>query len=217
MNLLLSAIVLTATLPQIGATTARIVSPQTAGYTALFDGKSLQGWTAKNTTPTTFSVKDGFIRIEGNSGWLQSEREYADFRLRVEVRFLTDNADSGVFVRAVGDSIFLRGWPGNSYQIQARDVTRNQSANPILIGNIYRHGNRGGETTFDSAAALRLAKPTSEWQTFEIEVVGETLNVTLNGTVVTRATGLANRRGFIGLQGEAGIVEYRAIQIQELP
>ena len=87
----------------------------------------------------------------------------------------------------------------------------------IRNGYIYRHGNRGGETTFDSAAALRLAKPTSEWQTFEIEVVGETLNVTLNGTVVTRATGLANRRGFIGLQGEAGIVEYRAIQIQELP
>ena len=217
MNLLLSGIVLTATLAQIGATSARIVSPQTSGYTALFDGKSLQGWTAKNTTPTTFGVKDGFIRIEGNSGWLQSEREYADFRLRVEVRFLTDNADSGVFVRAVGDSIFLRGWPGNSYQIQARDVTRNQSANPILIGNIYRHGNRGGETIFDSATALRVAKPTSEWQTFEIEVVGETLNVTLNGTVVTRATGLANRRGFIGLQGEAGIVEYRTIQIQELP
>src|SRR5688572_14913426 len=217
MNLLLSAIVLTATLPQIGATTARIVSPQTAGYTALFDGKSLQGWTAKNTTPTTFGVKDGFIRIEGNSGWLQSEREFADFRLRVEVRFLTDNADSGVFVRAVGDSIFLRGWPGNSYQIQARDVTRNQSANPILIGNIYRHGNRGGETNFDSAAALRVAKPTGEWQTLELEVVGEMLTVTLNGTVVTRATGLANPRGYVGLQGEAGIVEYRSVQIQELP
>jgi hypothetical protein len=162
-------------------------------------------------------VKDGFIRIEGNSGWLQSEREFADFRLRVEVRFLTDNADSGVFVRAVGDSIFLRGWPGNSYQVQARDVTRNQSANPILVGNIYRHGNKGGETTFDSAAALQVAKPTGEWQTLEIEVVGETLNVTLNGTVITRATGLANRRGYIGVQGEAGIVEYRALQIQEIP
>jgi hypothetical protein len=217
MNLLLTAMALGAILSQVGATTARIVSPQTAGYAALFDGKSLQGWTAKNTTPTTFSVKDGFIRIEGNSGWLQSEREFADFRLRVEVRFLTDNADSGVFVRAVGDSIFLRGWPGNSYQVQARDVTRNQSANPILVGNIYRHGNKGGETTFDSAAALQVAKPTGEWQTLEIEVVGETLNVTLNGTVITRATGLANRRGYIGVQGEAGIVEYRALQIQEIP
>ena len=205
MGLIFSMIVLAASLAQTG------------NFTGLFDGQSLRGWTPRNTTPATFSVKDGLIRVEGTSGWLQSDREYADFRLRVEVRFLTDNADSGIFVRAVGDSIFLRGWPGNSYQVQARDVTRNQSANPILIGNIYRHGNRGGETNFDSAAALRVAKPTSEWQTLEIEVRGETLNVSLNGTTITRATGLVNPRGTIGLQGEAGIVEYRSVQIQELP
>ena len=106
-------------------------------FVSLFDGKSLQGWTVTNSTPTTFSVKDGLIRIEGNSGWLKSDRQYSNFHLRAEVRFLTDNADSGIFVRAVGDSIFLRGWPGNSFQVQARDVTRNQTANPILIGNIY--------------------------------------------------------------------------------
>jgi hypothetical protein len=211
MHLLLRAFVLAASLAQSATT------QQTGNFNALFDGKSLQGWTAKNTTPATFSLKDGFVHVEGNSGWLQSEREYSNFMLRVEVRFLTDNADSGVFVRAVGDSIFLRGWPGNSYQVQARDVTRNQSANPILIGNIYRHGNPGGQTNFDSAAALRVAKPTGEWQMLEIEVRGDSLNVTLNGTVVTRATGLVNPRGYIGLQGEAGIVEYRAIEIQETP
>ena len=196
---------------------ASLAQTQTGNFTALFDGKSLQGWTSKNTTPTTFSVKEGLIHVEGNSGWLQSEREYSNFRMRVEVRFLTDNADSGVFVRAVGDSIFLRGWPGNSYQVQARDVTRNQSANPILIGNIYRHGNPGGQTNFDSAAALRAAKPTGEWQLLEIEVRGDSLNVALNGTGVTRVTGLANPRGYVGLQGEAGIVEYRKIEIQEMP
>jgi hypothetical protein len=207
MQLLLRTVVLAASLAQT----------QTGNFTALFDGKSLQGWTSKNTTPTTFSVKEGLIHVEGNSGWLQSEREYSNFRMRVEVRFLTDNADSGVFVRAVGDSIFLRGWPGNSYQVQARDVTRNQSANPILIGNIYRHGNPGGQTNFDSAAALRAAKPTGEWQLLEIEVQGDSLNVVLNGTAVTRATGLANPRGYVGLQGEAGIVEYRKIEIEEMP
>jgi len=213
MQLLLRSLVLAASLAQTSTTPVdgRLQLDQ------LFDGKSLQGWTAKNTTPTTYRVKDGFIHVEGNSGWLQSEREYSNFRLRVEVRFLTDNADSGVFVRAVGDSIFLRGWPGNSYQVQARDVTRNQSPNPILIGNIYRHGNPGGMTNFDSAAALRAAKPTGEWQTLEIEVRGDTLNVTLNGTVVTRATGLANPRGYIGLQGEAGVVQYRKVEIEETP
>jgi hypothetical protein len=185
-------------------------------FVSLFDGKSLQGWTVTSSTPTTFSIKDGFINVEGNSGWLKSDRQYSDFQLRVEVRFLTDNADSGVFVRAVGDSIFLRGWPGNSFQVQARDVTRNQTANPILIGNIYRHGNARAETNFDSAAALQAAKKTGEWQTLDIEVSGDRLTVSLNGTLITTAAGIANPAGYIGLQGEAGIVEYKSIQIREI-
>jgi hypothetical protein len=146
---------------------------QTGDFLPLFDGKTLQGWTVLNSTPPTFSVKDGLLRVEGNSGWLRSERQYSDFELRVEFRFLTDNADSGIFVRAVGDSIFLRGWPGNSYQIQTRDATRNQGTNPILIGNIYRHGNPGGETAFDAAGALQSSRKTGEWQVFEIEVRGD--------------------------------------------
>jgi hypothetical protein len=193
-----------------------LISVQTDGYTPLFDGKSLQGWTVLNSTPATFSVREGFIHVEGNSGWLRSERQYSDFNLRAEFRFLTDNADSGIFIRAVGDSIFLRGWPGNSYQVQTRDVTRNQGANPILIGNIYRHGNPGGETAFDGAAAIQASKKTGEWQSLELEVRGDRLTVSLNGTVVTRAGNLANPSGYVGLQGEAGIVEYRSIQIREI-
>jgi hypothetical protein len=192
--------------------------PETSGFTALFDGKTLDGWTPENTggAASTFALKDGVIHVEGNSGWLKSTRQYSDFQLQVEVRFLTDNADSGVFVRAVGNTIFMRGWPGSSYQVQARDVTRNKTANPILIGNIYRHGNPGGQTTFDSEAAFKAAKPTGEWQTFEIEVVGDRLTVTLNGTKLTSATGLVNPSGHIGLQGEAGAVEFRAIRIKEI-
>ncbi|HEX4998643.1 MAG TPA: DUF1080 domain-containing protein [Terriglobia bacterium] len=185
-------------------------------FKTLFDGKSLDGWKTQNSAADTFKLKDGVLHVEGNSGWLRSAEQYGDFQLQVEVRFLTDNADSGVFVRAVGDSIFMRGWPGSSYQVQARDVTRNKSANPLLIGNIYRHGNRGGETTFDSQAAFQAAKATGEWQTFDIEVRGDTIKVTLNGTVLTQATGLANPRGYIGLQGEAGVVEYRAVRIREI-
>jgi hypothetical protein len=212
-------------------------SPAQSSNVPLFDGKSLQGWSVVNTNVggmrrgvpapasisessgaanNTFTVKDGSLRVEGPNGWLKSNAQYGDFRLRVEVRFLTDNADSGIFVRAIGDSIFLRGWPGNSYQIQARDVTRNQTTNPILIGNIYRHGNPGGVTDFNAAAAMQAARGTGEWQVIEIEVRGSELTVQLNGVMVTRATGVANSTGHIGIQAEAGIVEYRAIEILEL-
>jgi hypothetical protein len=193
------------------------VAPQGADFTPLFDGKSLAGWTPVNTTPTTFTVKDAAIHVEGNSGWLRYDKQYTDFQLRVEFRFLTDNADSGVFVRAVGDSIFLRAWPGSSYQVQARDMTRNQTTNPIFIANIYRHGQRGAtDTNFDSASALQAVKKTGEWQLLEIEVRGDRLTARLNGAPVMNAGNVANPSGYIGLQGEAGIVEYRSIQIREL-
>src|SRR6185436_14110427 len=78
------------------------IAAQTTGFTPLFDGKTLDGWTAQNGAAPTFTVKDGVIRVEGTSGWLRSAKQYTDFQLQVEVRFITDNADSGVFVRAVG-------------------------------------------------------------------------------------------------------------------
>ena len=159
---------------------------------------------------------DGILRVEGPEGWLRSVDQYADFDLRVAFRFLTDDADSGVFVRAPdpASNIFIRGWPANSYQIQTRDISRNKSTNPIWIGNLYRHRTPPGETKYDAAAAARVAKPTGEWQLFEIEVVDDRIVVRLNGTEVTRALAIANPKGYIGLQGEAGIVEYRKIAIR---
>ena len=184
-------------------------------FRPLFDGRSLAGWTVLNTDAGNFSVRDGVLRVEGPGGWLRSDRQYADFLLRVEFRFLTDDSDSGIFVRADGVTPFGRGWAGNSYQIQTRDVTRNQTNSPILIGDVYRHRTPPGQTVFDRAGALAAARPTGEWQEYEIEVVGDSLTVQLNGALVTRAAGIANASGYIGLQGESGAVEYRSIRIAE--
>ena len=185
------------------------------GFRPLFDGRSLAGWTVMNSDAGNFSVRDGVLRVEGPGGWLRSDRQYGDFALRVEFRFLTDDSDSGIFLRADGVTPFGRGWAGNSYQVQTRDVTRNQTSPPILIGDVYRHRTPPGQTTFDRAAALAAARPTGEWQEYEIEVVGDSLTVRLNGVLVTRAGGLANPSGYIGLQGETGVVEYRSIRIAE--
>ena len=187
-----------------------------AGFVPLFDG-TLDGWVVENTTANNFTVKDRILRVEGPQGWMRSERQYGDFALRVEVRFLTDDADSGIFFRAPGpaSNVFIRGWPANAYQVQIRDITRNKTTNPIWIGNLYRHRVAPGETTFDSDAALAAAKPTGEWQLIEMDVAADRLTVRLNGTLVTRAANIVNARGHIGVQGEAGALEYRMIAIRE--
>jgi hypothetical protein len=184
----------------------------------LFDGKSLNGWVVENSPTNNFSVQGGVLRVEGPQGWLRSERQYGDFALHVEFRFLTDDADSGVFVRAPGpaSNIFIRGWPANAYQVQTRDMSRNQTQNPLWIGNLYRHRvSAQGETKYDADAALKAHRQTGEWQAFDIDIAGDTIVVRLNGTPVLKAGGLVNPRGHIGLQGETGVVEYRAVVVRE--
>jgi hypothetical protein len=193
-----------------------------SSYAPLFDGKTLNGWVIENSTRNNFTVTDGVLRVEGPEGWLRSTEQFGDFDLRVEVRFLTPDADSGIFVRAPGpaSNVFIRGWPGNAYQVQVRDITVNKTNNPLWIGHLYRHriaasAGPPGQTIYDADAALAVAKPTGEWQVFDIEVRADRLAVMLNGRRITQATGIVNPRGYIGIQGETGALEYRAIEIKQ--
>lgn len=207
----LSAALLVAT-PRLRAQSAELP----AGFVPLFDG-TLDNWTIENTQAGNFTVRDRLLRVEGPGGWLRSKAQFADFALHVEVRCLTDDADSGIFLRAAGPvaETFARGWPANAYQVQVRDISSNRTTNPIWIGNLYRHRVAAGETTFDSNAALAAAKPTREWQTIDIDARGDQLTVRLNGSLVTRASNIVNPRGHIGIQGETGVLEYRTIAIRQ--
>jgi hypothetical protein len=189
---------------------------QSTPFVPLLDGKSLAGWVVENSTAGNFTIRDGLLRVEGPQGWLRSVNQYGNFDLRVEFRFLTGDADSGVFVRAPGpaSNVFIRGWPANAYQVQTRDISTNRTTNPIWIGNLYRHRVPDGVTTYDANAALKAFKATGEWQRFDIELDADRLVVHLNGVQTTRAEGIVNPTGYIGIQGETGTVEYREISIR---
>lgn len=180
----------------------------------LFDG-SLAGWHIENAPDGNIAVRDGVLRVAEAAGWLRSERMYGDFRLRIEFRFLTDNADSGIFVRTIADSNFGPGWPSNAYQLQLRNPV-GESRFPA-VGGLFRHGKPPGETEFDPALAAEASTGTGEWQLLEIELRGETLEAWLNGTRLTRAAGIDNPNGYIGIQAETGAVEFRSIAIVEAP
>ena len=208
--------ILAAALLLTAVTTSALTVQTPRAFVPLFDG-TLANWVIENTESGNFTVRDGLLRVEGPQGWLRSAAQYSNYSLRVECRFLTEDADSGIFVRAPGpaSNIFIRGWPANAYQVQVRSMVKNRTTNPLWIGNLYRHRVAPGETVFDADAALAAAKGTGEWQLFEIEVVDDRLTVQLNGVVVTRASGIVNPRGYIGIQGETGALEYRTIAIRE--
>ncbi|MEX2381880.1 MAG: DUF1080 domain-containing protein [Opitutales bacterium] len=181
-------------------------------FIELFDG-TLDGWVIENTEADNFTVSDGILRVEEPEGWLRSEEQYSDFMLRIEFRFLTEDADSGIFIRSPGEEAFSRGWPNRSYQIQMRNPLGESRFPPI--GGIFRHGRPDGETIFDPEDAARLSTGTDEWQLLEIEVIGEELKVWLNEELLTEAKNILNETGYIGIQGETGAFEFRSIKIAE--
>lgn len=185
---------------------------QTApGFSPLFDGTQGQA-TIENGGAFAFDA--GVLRAEGPEGWLRFPELYRDFRLRVELRFLTDNADSGVFLRALPDTAFARGWPNRSYQVQLLNPLAGGTLPPV--GGIFRHGMPPGETVLDREAVSAAFTGTGEWQLLEIEVVGTRVSVKLNGTPITTAVGITDVAGYVGIQSETSAVEFRRIDIQTI-
>ena len=82
-----------------GTSTAQ-ESPE--GFTALFDGKSLDGWGQKNGT-ATFEVVDGTIKgmtaVKSPNSFMCTNKEYGNFELQFEVK-CDPPLNSGVQIRS---------------------------------------------------------------------------------------------------------------------
>jgi Domain of Unknown Function (DUF1080) len=191
---------------------AGAAAAQPAGdFVPLLDD-TLEAWTIENNG--RFPVAGRVVTAEGPEGWLKSRRQFGDFELHVEFRFLTEDGDSGVFVRANPDATFGRGWPSKTYQLQLLNPHRDDRFPPL--GNLFRHGMPDGQTRFDPAVARRAFTGVGEWQTLTLRVAGDELTADLNGVRLTEAEGIANPTGFIGIQGETSALEFRRIDIREL-
>ncbi len=63
----------------------------------------------------------------------------------------------------------------------------------------------------------KTLKPDGEWNEYDIKIVGPRIEVRLNGELVTTSDSADTlKRGYLGLQGENGVHEYRNIRIKDL-
>jgi hypothetical protein len=170
-----------------------------SGFTALFDGRSLEGWRMVNTKDNFF-VKDGILVLNKGAGWLASEKSFSDFELRIRYRFVTPGTDSGIFIRA---GLEGKNWPSKGYQVQNMD---NET-----LGKVVRVK---GEHKVD--VLKRVKKPTGEWQDLTIVARGKGAKVSLNGEEIASTDDLTLLEGRVGLQAEGGILEFERIDIKPL-
>jgi hypothetical protein len=163
-------------------------------------------WHQVNTD--RFSVKDGWLILDKGRGWLRSDREYADFVLTIEWKFVDKGADSGIFVRTGAESGGGNGWPLKAIQIQCMD-------NDSLAG-VFAAKEVTQATTRRTDLVKQLRKPTGELNVMEIRCEGKKMAVKLNGAVVTTCENLVPAKGYIGIQGEGGTLHFKRIEIKEL-
>ena len=149
-------------------------------HVALFDGKTLTGWTVLKCEAT---VDNGDILIQTGNGLIQTELQYGDFILEFDWKALRDGKwDSGVYLRY--DSVpENRPWPGR-YQVN------------------LRQGQEGNVSALKGARSTGLVK-IGEWNQFKLRVQGTRAALFMNGELAWEADGLEGpEQGFIALQAE---------------
>ena len=202
---------------------ALVAQQAEAGFTSLFDGKSLAGWTLIGGRGDGYAVKDGVLYCaKGGGGKLLTDKEYSDFVLRFDFRMPAEGSNNGLGIRAPreGDAAY------QGIELQILDEKAALAEKWGKLKETQFHG-----SVYDVIAAKKGAqKPAGEWNAQEVTVKGRKITVVLNGQTILDADldsvkdpevlkkhpGLARTSGHIGFLGHNDFIEFRNIRIKEL-
>jgi hypothetical protein len=181
------------------------------GFTSLFNGTNLDGWTVQDGPSTAFYVKDGAIVVHeafGFPAWLRSTRQYENFDFRGEF-FLKGWMDSGIYLHAPE-----HGRPmGNGMQIHLFHQN-DEKPMPQSMGAV-----------FPVIAPIKInVKNQGEWNSFRILMDWPRLQVWTNEELiqdlnVDRTPELRGRfrRGYLGFESLSYPIRFRSLRVKELP
>ena len=216
--------------------------PETApdGFQSLLNGRDLSGWHSVNgrdpnqdpvRPPRHWNLRDGTLEHDGAGDHLWTDREFGDFTLRFDWRWvdtpqweedpiidaegneargpagvvlterILDSGDSGVFLRGL-------------FAAQA-----NLFCYPVGSGEFWELREAStGDARRSFTPRRRADRPLGQWNRMDILVRGDAVTVTLNGEEVisnVRIPGLPVR-GPIGFQHEHGRLQIANLFVREL-
>ena len=186
-------------------------------WTALFDGKTLEGWTNPYAWGKA-AVVDGEIHLTTTKSkfFLTTAKQYADFIFEVEVKMPEGQSNSGFMFRCHRK-------PNKVFGYQAEVDTSNRK----WSGGLYDEGRRGWlyPNNKDKATIEAFRKNAGEcfkrddWNKYRIECVGMSLKISVNGVLTTDFKDSVDAQGYLALQhhGEKGkIYRFRNIRVKIL-
>ncbi len=188
------------------------------GFTALFNGKDLSGWTSKGGT-CTFEAKDGTIIgtcVKGSPNtYLSTDKNYGDFLFTCEMKWLVDG-NSGIMFRATEKT-----GKGKPVVIGPQAEMEGFSQDRGWSGGIYGQDCGGWwyPLWLKEHADARKALKKDDWNRITIEAKGDTVKTWINGIPAAHWKNNKYLKGFISLQihaGKAGQVVWRDVKVKEL-
>ncbi len=197
-----------------------------AGFTRIFDGKSLQGW--KHTPETrNWHATNGILKHDGKPGPIKdlwTEKSYKDFTLVFDWRWSSrgpmksqpivqaDGSQQGeAEIEEFDSGIYLRGNTKSQVNLWNWNVGS---------GEVYGYRmdpKMPAEVKAAVTPKVRADLPIGEWNRTMITLVGDRLTVSLNGRVVIDNAQLPDipAEGPIGLQHHGSAIDFANLWILE--
>ena len=172
------------------------------GWQTLFDGKTLDGWIARDGPDTDWHVEDGVLTAgpETSRGYLVTTREFDSFELTIDF-WVNDGANSGVFLRVPKKEIPIDQRTGMEVNISDTNKT-------WPTGSIN-----------EIARVASVPTTINRWNSYDITADGAHIVVKLNGVTTVDAQDTRFTKGPVGVQyccSKGHVVKFRNIQIRTI-
>jgi hypothetical protein len=167
------------------------------GWTQLFDGKSMDGWTT--TGEANWRVEDGaLVADKGKGGHLVSKNSYKNFQVHAEF-WADEDANSGIFLRCK-----------NPKTIGARDCYE------VNIFDKRPDPSYGTGAIVYVAEVNPMPKAAGKWNTYEITADKRHFVITLNGQKTVDVRNGMFEEGHLTLQYGKGVIKFRKVAVKPL-
>ena len=229
-------------------------------WVCLFNGKNLDGWTMKmagyplgENFGNTFRVEHGILSVrydqyksfDNTFGALYYNKEFSNYRLKVEYRFVGETApgapswgyrDSGVQYH--GQDPNTIGLKQNfpvclEYNLHGGNGKDERPVGEICANGIFVDINGKKNESYCTPATVKRTFHGDQWVTLEIEVRGNTIKHFVNGEEIIqfenprynpehelgksfiKGKDASLKSGYISLQSNSHPIDFRKIEIME--
>lgn len=162
-------------------------------WISLFDGKTLNGWTASKENPDSYRIEKGTLIVDGGRSHLfytgdVNGGNFKNFELKMRVKTM-EKANSGVYFHTAYQD---KGWPDKGFECQVNTSQKD----PKKTGSLYAVANiyvpMKPEEPFvlkvdkNGANVYREKAPSTdgEWFDYHIIVKDDLVTLKVNGEIV---------------------------------